>query len=197
LGKSFGTLPPFLGLFARDLRCFTFAGKRGGFGNQRENAGNLFLASKSLDGTNGTDGTDGTDASGVTFTLVIGMWIAGQTVMGMAKTNKIAGLIKKANGSDRPAFRSGQAKPPMLYLLELRSHHAHAQSPVPKRRLVVTIDPQHGPHSVAKPVKIFHSWEPWRLFIPASRLLKPDNSGLRLAQIEAFLRFELLALNLE
>lgn len=75
----------------------------------------------------------------------------------MAKTNKIAGLIKKSNLLERPALRSGPSKPTMLYLLELRSRHASAQSQVPRRRLTVTIDPRHDAHTVPKPVKIFHT----------------------------------------
>ena len=75
----------------------------------------------------------------------------------MAKTNKIAGFIKGPNGLERIPSRSAQTKPAGLYLLELRSHHAYSQSPVPRRRLVVTLDPQDSSHSGPKTVKIFHT----------------------------------------
>ena len=75
----------------------------------------------------------------------------------MAKTNKIAGLIKQPEVPAAAALRSGQSKPAVLYLLELRSRHTAAQLPLPRRRLAVKVDPQHNPHTIPKPVKIFHT----------------------------------------
>jgi hypothetical protein len=75
----------------------------------------------------------------------------------MAKPNKIARYVKESHALDGASPRGAQAKPSGLYLLELRSHHAVAQSPLPKRKLVITIDPYGGPDGSPKPVKITHS----------------------------------------
>jgi hypothetical protein len=72
----------------------------------------------------------------------------------MAKTNKIARYIKDPPALERPEKRSAPARPSVLYLLELRSHHAEAQSPLPKRKIVITIDPKDSAHSFCKEIKI-------------------------------------------
>jgi hypothetical protein len=71
----------------------------------------------------------------------------------MAKTIKIAKYVKEPRGLDRQAVKR-TAKPSGLYLLELRSHAANAQSPLPKRRLVVTVKAGEGQDLRPKPVKI-------------------------------------------
>ena len=75
----------------------------------------------------------------------------------MGKTNKIARYVKEPLVLERPSNRGGQSKPPVLYLLELRSHHAGAQSPAPKRKLTIAIDPQDAADALPKPIKITHS----------------------------------------
>lgn len=74
----------------------------------------------------------------------------------MAKTIKIAKYMKTPRVEVRPLAPRRPAKPG-LYLLELRSHMAGAQSPVPKRKLVITIDPSGGEFGLPKPIKITHT----------------------------------------
>jgi hypothetical protein len=75
----------------------------------------------------------------------------------MTKTNRAVRQISAVKGLDRPVNRGSQSKPTGLYLLELRTHHAAAQSPVPRRKLVVTVQTDHGSDGFAKPVKIIVS----------------------------------------
>ena len=75
----------------------------------------------------------------------------------MAKTNKIARYIKDPPALDRQDKRSGPAKPSVLYLLELRSRHAAAQSALPKRKIVITIEPKDSANGSAKEIKITHT----------------------------------------
>jgi hypothetical protein len=75
----------------------------------------------------------------------------------MAKTNKIARYVKEPPVLERPANGSNHSKPAVLYLLELRSRHAEAQSPVPKRKLEISIDPRDGADAAPKPIKINHA----------------------------------------
>lgn len=74
----------------------------------------------------------------------------------MAKTIKIAKYMKAPRVEARPLAPRRLAKPG-LYLLELRSHMAGTQSPVPKRKLVITIDPSGGEFGLPKPIKITHT----------------------------------------
>jgi hypothetical protein len=74
----------------------------------------------------------------------------------MAKTLKIAKYIKTPRVEGRPFIQQRPAKPG-LYLLELRSHVAGNQSPLPKRKLVVTIDLSGGESGLPKPIKITHT----------------------------------------
>jgi hypothetical protein len=75
----------------------------------------------------------------------------------MAKTNKIARYIKNPPELERQDKRGAAAKPSGLYLLELRSRHAAAQSPLPKRKLVITIDPKDSANDSTKEIKITHT----------------------------------------
>lgn len=74
----------------------------------------------------------------------------------MAKTNKIARYVKGPRELETPN-RAPHAKPTALYLLALRSHHAAAQSPLPRRKLVITIDTGNAVDRLPKPVKITHA----------------------------------------
>jgi hypothetical protein len=74
----------------------------------------------------------------------------------MGNKIKIAKFAKIARELDR-AVQRGSGKPTMLYLLELRSHLANVQSPLPKRKLVITIDPQAGQNGRPEPIKIRHT----------------------------------------
>ncbi len=74
----------------------------------------------------------------------------------MAKIIKIAKFVKTPRIEGRPLPQRRPTKPG-LYLLELRSHAAAAQSPLPKRKLVITIDPTGGEFGHPKPIKITHS----------------------------------------
>ena len=74
--------------------------------------------------------------------------------MAKAKTNKIARYVKETRGLEAVSHRSGPSKPAGLYLLELRSRHAVAQSPLPKRKLVVRVDSKGRLDTVSKPIKI-------------------------------------------
>ena len=71
----------------------------------------------------------------------------------MTKSNKITRQIPALKDLDRPFNRSTPSKPAALYLLELRSRVA-AQSPVPKRKLVVSVQVGKGRDGQSKPVKI-------------------------------------------
>ena len=73
----------------------------------------------------------------------------------MAKTIKIAKFVKTPEIESRMLAQRRPARPG-LYLLELRSHAA-AQSSVPKRKLVITIDPEGGESGNPKPIKIRHT----------------------------------------
>jgi hypothetical protein len=73
----------------------------------------------------------------------------------MAKTIKIAKYMKTPRIEGRPFIQQRPAKPG-LYLLELRSHAAGNHSPLPKRKLVVTIDLSGGESGLPKPIKITH-----------------------------------------
>jgi len=75
----------------------------------------------------------------------------------MAKTNKIARYVKDPPAQARRDKGSAPAKPSVLYLLELRSHHAAAQSPLPKRKLVITIEPKDSANGFSKEIKITHT----------------------------------------
>ena len=75
----------------------------------------------------------------------------------MAKTNKIARYVKGPQGLERSLNRSAQAKQSGLYLVELRAHQASPQTPVPKRKLVITVDLKDHPDIAPKPIKIFHT----------------------------------------
>jgi hypothetical protein len=75
----------------------------------------------------------------------------------MAKTNKIARYLKDPPALDRQEKHNGAAKPSVLYLVELRSRHAEARSSLPKRKIVITIDPQDPAHSSSKEIKITHT----------------------------------------
>ncbi len=75
----------------------------------------------------------------------------------MAKTNKIARYVKEPPVLERPTSRGNQSKPAVLYLVELRSHHAEAHTAVPKRKLVINLDPADGTEAAPKPIKINHA----------------------------------------
>jgi len=75
----------------------------------------------------------------------------------MAKSNKIARYLKNSPVFASVSARDSQQKPSGLYLLELRSHHADAQSPLPRRKLVITVDAENGADALPKVVKITHS----------------------------------------
>ena len=72
----------------------------------------------------------------------------------MAKTNKIARYVKEPPGLERRDKGGAQAKPSGLYLLELRSLHAGAQSQLPRKKIVITIEPKNFPADFSKEVKI-------------------------------------------
>jgi len=74
----------------------------------------------------------------------------------MAKMIKIAKYVKPPRVEGRPLIQRRPAKPG-LYLLELRSHMATSQSSLPKRKLVITIDPNGGELALPKPIKITHT----------------------------------------
>ncbi len=74
----------------------------------------------------------------------------------MAKTIKIAKYMKIPRVEGRPFIQRRPVKPG-LYLLELRSHAAGTQSPLPKRKLVITIDLSSGESDLPKPIKITHT----------------------------------------
>jgi hypothetical protein len=74
----------------------------------------------------------------------------------MGNKLKIAKYAKIARELDR-AVRRGSGKPTGLYLLELRSHLAQVQAPLPKRKLVITIDPHAGHNGRPEPIKIRHT----------------------------------------
>jgi hypothetical protein len=84
-------------------------------------------------------------------------WIALYLTTAMAKTNKIARYVKEMPALERSANRSTPSKAPVLYLVELRSHHAEAQSPVPKRKLVISTDPRDDADAPARQIKIHHT----------------------------------------
>lgn len=75
----------------------------------------------------------------------------------MPKANKIASYFKVSPVVTGATVRDAHSKRAGLYLLELRSHHAEAQSPLPKRKLVITVDPEAGPEKLPKVVKIRHA----------------------------------------
>lgn len=75
----------------------------------------------------------------------------------MAKTNKIARYVKAPPALERQGRTNGQTKPSGLYLLELRSRHAEAQSPLPRRKLVITIEPKYSTDGSSKEIKITHT----------------------------------------
>ena len=74
--------------------------------------------------------------------------------MVITKTNKIARYVKEPRGLETTSHRSGQSKLAGLYLLELRSHHAVAQSPLPKRKLVLKIELKDRLDAAPKLIKI-------------------------------------------
>ena len=74
----------------------------------------------------------------------------------MGNKLKIAKFVKVARELDR-VVRRGSGKPTGLYLLELRSHLAQVQSPLPKRKLVITMDPQGGQNGHPVQIKIRHT----------------------------------------
>jgi len=74
----------------------------------------------------------------------------------MAKIIKFAKYVKTPREESRPLNQRRPAKPG-LYLLELRSHAAGTQSPLPRRKLVITIDPTGGEWGLPKPIKITHT----------------------------------------
>ena len=78
------------------------------------------------------------------------------TSTAMPKANKIARYFKVFPVVTDAATRGSHSKPAGLYLLELRSHHAEGQSSLPKRKLVITVDPEAGPEKLPKVVKITH-----------------------------------------
>lgn len=76
----------------------------------------------------------------------------------MGTKSKITKLIKELRKPESPAIRRGMAKPAGLYLLELRSHAARAQSSLAKRKLVITINPNAaGQDGRPQPIKITHT----------------------------------------
>jgi hypothetical protein len=72
----------------------------------------------------------------------------------MTKTNKIVRQVSALKVVDRPVTPSSQSKPTGLYLLELRSRHAATQSPVPRRKLIVTVETGGSSDGLPKPIKI-------------------------------------------
>lgn len=74
----------------------------------------------------------------------------------MAKTIKIEKYIKPPRIEARPLLGQRRPAKPGLYLLELRSHAAVTQSPLAKRKLVITIDLSDGERNLPKPIKITH-----------------------------------------
>jgi hypothetical protein len=74
----------------------------------------------------------------------------------MAKTIKIAKFVKPPRADDRTLAERRSSKPG-LYLLELRSHAAALHSPLPKRKLVITVDSNGGELGHPKAVKITHT----------------------------------------
>ena len=73
--------------------------------------------------------------------------------MALAKTNKIARFVKQPRGLEGKPIRDLHGKPTGLYLLELRTRHAVTQSTLPRRKLVVTVEPGSGPDS-PRPIRI-------------------------------------------
>ena len=73
--------------------------------------------------------------------------------MALPKKNKIARFLKPTPNLNAQANRSAQAKLTGLYLLELRTRHAVTQSTLPRRKLVVSIEPGKSPDS-PRPIRI-------------------------------------------
>ncbi|MDB6021718.1 MAG: hypothetical protein JWQ04_1575 [Pedosphaera sp.] len=75
----------------------------------------------------------------------------------MAKTNKIVRTVKVSPVLAGALPREAHSKPAGLYLMALRSHHVEARSPLPRRKLVITVDPENGPEGLPKVIKITHA----------------------------------------
>jgi hypothetical protein len=69
---------------------------------------------------------------------------------------KNAKFMKKVPIGDIMPLRR-QAKPTGLYLLELRTRAAQAQAPLPKKKLLITIDPRNIHEGRPQPIKIKHA----------------------------------------
>jgi hypothetical protein len=63
--------------------------------------------------------------------------------------------MKVAQSANTILLRDPHVRPG-LYLVELRSHHAE-HTVLAKRKLVITVDTEHGPDSIPKVVKITHT----------------------------------------
>jgi hypothetical protein len=73
--------------------------------------------------------------------------------MAQPKTNKLARFVKQPRGLDTTPSRNAQSKSTGLYLVELRSHHAVTKSTLPRRKLVVTVEPGNG-SDAPRPIRI-------------------------------------------
>jgi len=105
----------------------------------------------------------------------------------MGNKIKIAKFAKIARELDR-AVQRGSDKPNGLYILELRSHLANVQSPLPRRKLVITIDPQAVKAAVPNPSDSAHlEFHPpdRHLRISFSRFSETDSALPSLAHNEA------------
>ena len=70
---------------------------------------------------------------------------------------KTAKFIKEARLQESAPLRRAPARPTGLYLLALRSHAAHAEPLVPRRKLVISVEPKWSDEGQAEPVPINHA----------------------------------------
>lgn len=75
----------------------------------------------------------------------------------MAKSVKIANIVKPPGQADRPSPRKNGAKPAGLYLLELRSRAATGKPDLARRKVVIPVDLKGVHDGFPEPVKITHS----------------------------------------
>ncbi len=73
----------------------------------------------------------------------------------MATKVQLLKMLKETCPLPRVCVRRPSAKPIGLYLLQLRSHVMETSSP--KFKLPIAADPNEGPDSAPKPVKITHT----------------------------------------
>jgi hypothetical protein len=77
----------------------------------------------------------------------------------MANKLKIAKYVSQPRPLNRPAPQRPATKPAALYLLELRTHVAQAQPPIPRPKLkqTIPIESAENGNGTPEPVKITHS----------------------------------------